>query len=420
MDQSSRIRPTALSAVLVGVALVLQACGTTSSPGASSAASGGGSGEVIKIGGIWPITGSLALLGTYQEHGAQLAVDEINAKGGVKSMGGAKLELMIGDTQGKPDVGQQEANRLMDSGAVALIGALQSAVTFVTTQEAAKRGIPHLVDEGISDSVTSRGLNNIFRITGSTASVAKYETEVLQTLKKADGSPVKTLVIMNEDSLFGTSVGDIFEKTLQGTGLQVVDRISYKASAPDLSTEVAKAKADNADILVHIGYLTDGTLIAKTARQQQVQSVLFGLVSGAFSHPNFVKDLGPLANGVLDVNWGVSPNATNSAAVAKAYQAKYPNDPWNHHALNSYTAVLVLADALERAGTSDPAKLIAALHATDLANHPLAQKGPLKFDDKGENINAQPLLFQIQDQKIEIVKPDEFATAKLVFPPPQP
>ena len=331
--------------------------------------------------------------------------------------GQSTIELIVGDTQGDTETGGQESERLMDDGAVALIGALQSAVTFITTQNAARRGIPHLVDEGISDSITDRGFDNIFRITGSTRLVANKLTKTLsQELDPAVG----TIVIMNEDSLFGTSVGDIFEEELAGSGVEVLDRIPYPASSSDLTTQIARVKTLNPDALIHIGYLTDGTLIARQAREQQLESALIGLVSGGFSHPNFARDLGALANGVMDLNWGVSPNAANSQALADRYVAAYPDDGWNHHALNSYVAVQVLADALERACSTDGQDLIAALKETNISDHALGQPGPIQFDSKGENINAQPLLFQIQDQEVKIVAPADYATATLQWPQPQP
>lgn len=418
--------------MLAGAALVLQACspgGGTSSSAAASAdagqsqaaseapASQAASGEPILIGGIWPVTGNLALLGSYQQHGATLAVNEINAAGGIACLDNRPLELIVGDTQGDTEVGGAESERLMDEGAVALVGALQSAVTFITTQNAARRGIPHLVDEGISDSITDRGFTNIFRITGSTRLAASRLTETLASgLDPAVGS----IVLMHEDSLFGTSVGDIFADELDGSGVELIDRIPYPASATDLTTQIARVKDAAPDALVHIGYLTDGTLIARQAREQELDAALIGLVSGGFSHPGFVKDLGPLANGVMDLNWGVSPNAGNSAELAERYTAEYPDDGWNHHALNSYVAVTVLADALERACSTEGADLIAALQETNLPDHALGQPGPIQFDEKGENINAQPLLFQVQNEEIVIVGPEDYATGELEWPQPMP
>lgn len=416
-------------ATLAVIALLLQACGTTtSSPPASQAEeptqepaasepaeSQVASGDPILVGGVWPVTGNLALLGSYQLHGATLAVDEINAAGGISCLENRPLELIVGDTQGDTEIGGQEAERLMDEGAVSLIGALQSAVAFITTQAAARRGIPHIVDEGISDSITDRGFDNIFRITGSTALVSERLTEILsQELDPAVGS----IVLMNEDSLFGSSVGDIFVAALEGSGVEVLDRIPYPASSSDLTTQISRVKSLDPDALVHIGYLTDGTLIVRQAREQELQSALIGLVSGGFSHPKFVADLGELANGVIDLNWGVSPSAENSQAVAERYTAEYSEDGWNHHALNSYVAVQVLADALERACSTEGADLIAALKETSMSDHALGQPGPIEFDDRGENINALPLLFQIQDEEIQIVGPEDYALSELEWPQP--
>lgn len=429
----ARTSRTKLWLVMLAIAaVVLQACTTGgASPSAASmepddseapavsepAESQAASGEPILVGGIWPVTGNLALLGSYQQHGATLAVDEINAAGGIACLDNRPLELIVGDTQGDTEVGGSESERLMDEGAVSLIGALQSAVTFITTQNAARRGIPHLVDEGISDSITDRGFDNIFRITGSTRLVASKLTETLASeLDPAVGS----IVIMHEDSLFGTSVGDIFEEELDGSGVEVLDRIPYPASASDLTTQIARVKDLAPDALVHIGYLTDGSLIARQAREQELESALIGLVSGGFSHPGFVSDLGPLANGVMDLNWGVSPNAENSAELAERYDEAYPDDGWNHHALNSYVAVEVLADALERACSTEGADLITALQETNLTDHALGQPGPIQFDEKGENINAQPLLFQIQDEEILIAAPEDYATTELEWPQPTP
>lgn len=411
--------------------LVLQACtaggespsaaesigsGDSEPPAASEPAeSQVASGEPILVGGVWPVTGNLALLGSYQLHGATLAVDGINAAGGISCLDNRPLELIVGDTQGDTEVGGQEAERLMDEGAVSLIGALQSAVTFITTQAAARRGIPHLVDEGISDSITDRGFDNIFRITGSTALVSEKLTEILsQELDPAVGS----IVILNEDSLFGSSVGDIFVAALEGSGVEILERIPYPASSSDLTTQISLVKSLAPDALVHIGYLTDGTLIARQSREQELGAALIGLVSGGFSHPNFVADLGEQANGVMDLNWGVSPNAESSQAVAEQYNEEYPDDGWNHHALNSYVAVQVLADALERACSTEGADLIAALQETSVADHALGQPGPIEFDERGENINAQPLLFQIQDEEIAIVGPEDYALSDLEWPQP--
>ncbi len=415
---------------LTVIALVLQACGgggtspsaTTGSgesqePGASeSGEPQAATGEPILVGGVWPITGNLALLGSYQQHGATLAVDEINENGGIACLDNRPLEILAGDTQGDTETGGQEAERLMDEGSVALIGALQSAVTFITTQAAARREIPHIVDEGISDDITARGFDNIFRITGSTALSAGYLADILQELDPA----VESIVLMHEDSLFGSSVGDIFTEVLDGTGVEILERIPYPAASSDLTTQISRVKSLAPDALVNVGYLTDGTLIARQAREQELEAALIGLVNGGFSHPNFVEELGELANGVMDVNWGVSPNAENSQAVAERYNEEYPDDGWNHHALNSYVAVQVLADALERACSTEGPDLIAALKETSLSDHALGQAGPVEFDEIGENANAQPLLFQIQDGEVVIVAPDEYATGELQWPPPQP
>ena len=159
----------------------------------------------IKIGLIHPVTGALAASGQRCRAGGQMAIEDINKAGGIKSMGGAKLEALLGDAQGRPEIASSLVDQMAEQGAAGFTGCFASALGLAATQAAAKYNLPFSIDSGLADSITTRGLKNMFRLfpnASSATNEARWRRSTRSTRRPA--SPAKTAVMVHEDSEFGT------------------------------------------------------------------------------------------------------------------------------------------------------------------------------------------------------------------------
>ncbi|GAB6174127.1 ABC transporter substrate-binding protein [Paradesulfitobacterium aromaticivorans] len=366
----------------------------------------------ILVGSIHPMTGSMAYEGKAITNAAQLAVDEINAAGGIKSLGGAKLKLLVGDSQGLPDKASSEAQRLIREGAVALIGTYTSSSTVTATQEAEKAQTPFLITVAATTNIQERGFKYSFRIQPNADT---FSEDFLRYMKEIKTPDIKTIALVHENSLFGTYFADYVKKNIAKADLTMVGDIPYAASTATLSSEVTKLAGLNPDLVVGVGYYRDQALLIKTIRERNLKfKGIVGIANGAISDPKIIQDLGQGAEGLMDVNYRWNPNAQSSEKVLAAYKDKF-SDNMSPHAMFGYTAIQVLADALERASSTEKVKVRDALAQTNFTNHILPQDA-IKFNDKGENVNAQAVLVQIQNGRQVVVYPEKYAQAKLIFP----
>ena len=158
----------------------------------------------MKIGVLHPVTGALAYSGAQCREGALMAIEDINKAGGIKSLGGAKIEALLGDAQSTPQAGTAEVEKMNEAGVSAILGAYASAICLATTQAAAKYNLPHVVDVGVADQIVERGLKNTFRFGPGYKKCAEIAMTNLHVLNTAAGKPAKTVMIIHEESLFGT------------------------------------------------------------------------------------------------------------------------------------------------------------------------------------------------------------------------
>lgn len=372
----------------------------------------------LKVGHIHPLSGFLAFDGGLVVNGLTLAVEEINAAGGIKSMGGAKLTLVGGDSQGKVEVGMAESERLIREGVVALMGPYQSPVAYAVSQLAEKERTPFVITIAVADNVTERGFEYTFRVQPNARAMTVRSLDHLGDLAKATGVTVKTIAMLHEDGLFGTSVAAHVERHAKNLGMDLVLKVGYNVRTPDVTTEITKVKAARPDLVVVTGYFGDGLLIARTATEARLETkAVMGIANGGFSNPKFLADQPQLADLIMDGNYWHNPRSERAKRVMEAYQKRF-NASMSSHSVQSYSATMVLRDALERAGSPDRAKIREALAKTNLGDHILPQ-GPIQFDKTGENVNAQPVLLQNQGGKTLVVGPAQFAEAKAVFPVPR-
>jgi branched-chain amino acid transport system substrate-binding protein len=371
----------------------------------------------ILVGSIHPLTGPLAPDGHSVANGVELAIEQKNAAGGIRSLGGARLRLASVDHQFKPQVGAAEAERLVREGAVCLLGAFASAVAMQTTQVAEKHGIPHIITVAVADEITERGFKTVFRVQPNATAMAtqtvRYVREILD-LKKL---PFRTVAMLHENT-FGTALFNRVAKAAPQAGFEIQGNIPYAARAADLTTEISKLKAMNTDMIWDAGYLNDGLLKMRTYRDLRVEPKggIIGISNGCYSNPTFVKELGKVAEGILDGNYWHNPTSAYAREVIGQYEKRF-SQPFQSHTVWGFNAALVLVDALERAGSTDPGKLRDAIARTDLAQH-IAPGGPIVFDERGENRNATVTLQQIQGGKIRVVLPRQYADAEPIYPIP--
>jgi branched-chain amino acid transport system substrate-binding protein len=374
----------------------------------------------ILVGQVWPMSGSLAPDGARIRDAVVYAVEEINNGGGVKSLNGAKLKLLDGDSQGRPEVAVSETERLIRDGAVAVIGAYTSAMTLASTQAAERLQIPHLVPLGITDEITERGFKYTFRLVNNSTQAAERMADFLKTIIAGSSAKPSTFAILHENTAFGSSVAPKEAEALKAMGLEQTDLIGYAPTTSDLSTEVAKLKAGKPDLLVTNGYFNDGLLLARTLKEQRLDTMaVVGVVHGAFGSPDFLSQLGKDANYFYNAGSGLDPKDSRTAQLQSAFQSRF-NHGVDQLGIQSYQMTLVLGDALERAASTDHEKLRDALAKTEMKNvvSPLVPNKEVKFDEKGQAINVNLILFQTQDGKNVNVQPEQYADGKPIFPVP--
>lgn len=381
---------------------------------------------VIKIGSVQPATGPLAVIGLAQRWSNQLAVDYINSLGGIKSMGGAKLELLLGDSESKPEVGRSEADRLIKEGAVVITGPFQSGVGMAVSTLCEQRQVPFIMDVAALDKITDKGKKYTFRVFITVSGLLNGAVKYLKMVTDMKGAMPKRAVVTNTGDAFGKGMSGGFIKFMEKTGLpiEIVERIQYPLGIHDLSAEVARIKAAKPDILFPISRPGDSIILTRELYKQRVELMgIYGPGSPGYYEPSVIKDLGKLIYYVMvNVPW-INPTSQvykqANAALLKAH-GKYLDTNSDY----AFTGILVIADVLERAGSTDPEKILAATRQTNYKNHPLVG-GPIQFDEKGDNIGALTALIQVQPdedplKRVKIVLPKEFAQSdKIVFPAPQ-
>ena len=369
----------------------------------------------VKIGLLHPVSGALALAGAQGRMGCQFAIDEINAAGGIKALGGAKLEAALGDSQSRPEVGVSEVERMHQDGVAAYVGCFSSAIALPATQAAAKYNTPFMIDVGVSDAIVSRGLKNVFRLMPGNGKCVDDAFAGLAEVNKAAGGIAKTAVIVHEDSEFGTNTAKLLAAKLSGIGLEVKEVLKHATPTRDFSNLVLRIKSLKPDLVIMSNYQNEYVLLARTLYQQKVDLAgLFTVLGGGFNY-KFVKELPEVAQYTMDFNHWYNPRNPKALDMRKRIEAK--GDLFTFEVYCGYNAVKCYADAIERAKSADKEKVIAALEVSTWADH-FMPYGATKFVN-GQNQGGRAVLLQASKSDIDVVWPNEFAATKAIFPRPK-
>jgi branched-chain amino acid transport system substrate-binding protein len=369
----------------------------------------------IKVGILQPVTGALAYDGQQGQIGAEAAIKAINDAGGIKSMGGAKLQVVFGDARSTPEGGTAEVERMQAEGVVGIVGGFASPICLAASQAAARYDLPYIVDVGVADSIVTRGLKNTFRFGPGFGMVTKTALANLAKLNEAAGKPAKTVVLVHEDGLFGSGLAKLMQAELPKLGFEVLDTIAHPTPARDMSNIALQIKAKNPDLVIPSSYYGEFALLARTMQQQRIKPKgIYAVLNGAASNFRFVKEFQDAAQYVMDCNHWHDPRKPVAEALRKQVEAS--GKFWTYNIPLNYSCVQLLADAIERAGSADKAKVTEALASSTFAGH-IMPYGPTKFVN-GQNEGGAPVNTQVQGADIKVIFPADFADAKAVFPVP--
>jgi branched-chain amino acid transport system substrate-binding protein len=397
------LRSTALTAIA-------SASGVVAAPSVLRAQGG-----AVKIGFLQPVSGALAYSGQQGRLGASIAIEEINAAGGIKDVG--KIEAVLGDAQSTPEGGNAEVEKMNSAGVSAIVGGYGSSICLATSQTAARYDLPYLVDVGVTDAIVTRGLKNTFRFGPGFGVIAKTALANLVAINEAAGKPAKTVMIVHEDSAFGSGLAKLLNEQLPLNGFQILETIPHPTPTRDFNNVVLKIRAADPDIVIPANYYNEYVLLARTMQQQQVRpkAAIYSVLGGAASSYKFVKEFPQAAQFIMDCNHWFDPRNAKAQALKSKVEAK--GQFFTYEVYLNYSCTLLMADAVERAKSTDRAKIIEALSTSTFAGHVMPY-GPTKFVN-GQNQGAVPTNTQVIGNDIQVVLPEAFASAKAVYPMPR-
>lgn len=390
--------------------LLASAAGLAMASGFSSV--GHAQGKAINIGAILPLSGANAQFGINSRNAIELVVDEINAAGGIKALGGAKFNLIVADSTSTPTTAASVAQRLVSQNEiVAAFGCFASALTLAVSEVTERAGIP-LFTQSFSDQLTGRGFENIFQVVAKGSVLGKAQLDGCIEIAKAAGQKLERVAIMFEDTAYGTSQAGGLRTGAKAAGIEIVMDEGYPLGITDVTPLINKLRASNAQAVFPVSYLNDSLQIVRGMRQQKLEIPTIGGAAG-YIIPDFEKGLGPFAENVMSISpatYDLAPELTERFRKRFGYFMV-------HEAVEFAAAVDVLAQALEMTKSTDLDALRKVLHGTKFTGGwTKAMTGSaVEFDKTGLNILSVPVMVQWRGKDLVTVWPDSFAKSKPVW-----
>lgn len=368
---------------------------------------GGGKQDTFRIGVITSLTGSAAAFGQAHKNGYTVAVADLNARGGLL---GKPIELVYYDDQSKPDQAVQGVAKLIDQDRVPIIlGAYSSENTRAMIPAATQRRVPLIMPTATADNVMETGSPWVFRICAGSGSYASATIDFL----KNNGAPT-TLAIVYENTNFGQANAKSMREAARAAGMTLVADEAYQASSPDYKALLQRVQAQRPEVVYYASYLLDATALMRQSEQVNLNPKFVTSAGSGFSAAEFPTDkgAGKYAEYTLSVSqWLPTAKWAGSREFDDAFTKLTGSHP-AYHGMEAYAALVVAADAIQRASSDQPAAIAGALRKTRL-DTPF---GPIQFDAKGQN--AHPVLItQVQGGQYKVVWPADAAEAQLVATP---
>ena len=402
--------------------------GATAAAALAPIASRAQTSEVV-IGVIYPFSGASAQQGVDAQKAYETALEIINkdydfdlplAKGeGLAGLGGAKIKLVFADHQSDPQKGRAETERLITQEKVcAVIGTYQSAVAVTVSQVCERYQIPFISADNSSPSLHRRGLKYYFRAAPHDEMYSQAMFDFFDALKKK-GTKIETLALFHEDTIFGTDSGNAQIKLAGERGYKIVADIKYRSNSPSLSSEVQQIKAANADVLMPSSYTTDGILLVKTMAELGYKPNAIVAQDAGFSEKALYDAVGDKLEGVISRGTFSLDLAAKRPMVGKInamFKEKSGKD-FNDLTSRQFMGLIVMAEAINRAKSTEGEKIRDALVATDISGEQTIMPWKrIKFDETGQNNDADPVLLQYIGGKFVTISPPQAAVAEAVWP----
>jgi branched-chain amino acid transport system substrate-binding protein len=390
--------------------------------------------EEIRIGAVYPLTGAAASTGLEMKNALEMAADLINngvqglnlpmaeGKGGLPNLKGAKIKLVFADHQGNPQLGASETERLItQEKVVAVIGCYFSNVTLTASQTAERYGIPFLTPESSSATLTSRGLKWFFRTTPHDELFVANFFDFFKALEKKKGVKPKRIALMNENTLFGSDTTKLEEKFAGEHGYNIVEKVIYPAKSTQLTSEVQRLKAASPDLIMQGSYVGDAILSVKTYKELGLNPDAILANDAGFNDSEFLKTVGKDGEYILSREvWALDLTSRNPLIkqANDIYSKKYGVN-FNGNSARSFTGLYAIADAINRAGSTQPEAIRKALTETNIPGSKLIMPwAGIKFDATGQNTLGSGIIVQVQGGKYVTVWPFELAAKDIIWPMP--
>ena len=376
----------------LAVAVAVLVLGTGTGPQAAE--------EVVRIGNIIPLSGPSASVGEQGRNAREMAVEEINAAGGIKSLGGAKLEMLYADSESKPEKGVSEAERMINTEKVHILtGCWNSAVTYPTTAVAERYGIPFVVPVSVADKITEQGFKTVFRIAAKDSWWTRDQFAFLKDIQEEVKTEIKTLAFVYENGDWGKGFAGQWRALAEKNGYKIVLDEPYPSTTTDLSPVVQKIRRARPDALMLVSNAADAILLTNTLADYKVKLKAIIASGGGHADPSFLKATGSNARYLFDiVEWETDVNKPGVKEINEKFKTRYGYNLAGE-AVDAYIAMYVIKDALERAGSLDSVKIREALAKTNLRSGPamIASYDAIEFDATGQNKHAALSIVQIND-----------------------
>ena len=375
----------------------------------------------VKVGLLVPISGMYARHGAVMREGAEMAIDHINAQGGIKSLGGAKLKLVVLDSGDTTEKAKNAAQRMVaqETDLVAASGAYLSSFTLAVTEVTERANLPVLT-LSYSDLITDRGFKYVFQTSATAASQAKQALpQIINLAESASGKKPKTVAIITDNT--GASIASakaMREGLLEANGLKLIVDETFTPPLADATSLVQKIRSAKPDLLFFLPtVISDAKVLLEKMNefgmgQGKVPTISFGI---AIAEPDMLQTVSPeLLQGVLTcvASWGAKGHEALIAELKTRYK-----EPWmTQNAISTYGDMWLIKDALEKAGKADRVAVADALRAMDGGPSKYYPLGDLKFDEKGRRIGAGMTIVQWQAGVPVTVFPPQLALSKPFWP----
>jgi branched-chain amino acid transport system substrate-binding protein len=370
--------------------------------------------EEIKIGIIIPLTGPLSKIGESTKMGYEMAADDVNSRGGIKSLNGAKLKLVFADDQAKPAIGVSETEKFIEAGYPLIIGEYASSVTLAATVVSERFKVPFIVPIGVADKITERGFSYVFRINAPASIWSRTIDQFLKDFRSlSGGKEIKKLALLYEDTDWGQDTAKTHKQLAKEFGFEIVADESYPNGAADVTSKIAKIKAAKPDVLLPVSYIQDAILIAETRARLNFNPIVLSGGGGALEPEYTGLNATNLELTICHWNRDFSKEAEN---LNNRFKDKYKVN-MNGNIAACYQSVMVAAAAIEKAGSTDRQKIRDSLASLNIKPGPelIMPYAEIKFDEKGQN-KSSLLVVQMRDKSTYTIWPKNYAASNLVMP----